>query len=53
MMNNIDAVQDFDHALGGGDFYKYSFVNNRSKAQTRFGSKFANSIMHKLYLKSR
>ena len=51
--NSMDAVQDFDYALGGGDFYKYSFVNSRGKVQTRFGSKFENSILHKLYLRSR
>ena len=51
--SSLNALQNFDHALGGGDFYKYSFVNSRGKVQTRFGAKFENPIQNKLYLRSR
>lgn len=51
--NSMDAVQNFDYALGGGKFYRYSFTNSRGKIKTRYGSKFKNNIKHKLYLKSR
>ncbi len=50
--NSINAVQEFDYALGGGRLYNYSFTRN-GKVMNRQGSKFTNKIKHKLNLKTR
>ena len=50
--SSIDAVQNFDYALGGGKLYSYS-VNIKGKTKTRLGSQFVNNIKHSLYLKTR
>lgn len=36
---SINAVQEFDYALGGGRLYNYSF-NRNGKVKTRKGAKF-------------
>ena len=55
--NSLLATQNFDNLLGGGKFYDYSFKQKNPKTgewitKHRFGSKFKNSIKHKLYLRS-
>ena len=50
--NSLNAIQEFDYALGGGKLYNYSFTKN-GKTKTRQGSKFANEIRYKLNLKTR
>ncbi len=51
--NSMDAVQNFDYELAGGELYKYSFTNSKGRTKTRYGSKFNNRIKHKLYLKTK
>ena len=51
MQESKNAVQNFDYKLGGGNFYPYTIINSKGKRVTRYGSRFLNSIKHKLYLK--
>ena len=50
--SSIEALQNFDNALGGSDLYRYSIYIN-GKTKNRLGSHFNKKINHSLYLKTR